>query len=468
MDVELDETGSGSGAYNVPMHRAENQHYYYRVRPVGFTLADGTELVTEVPLDFGFLPKYLSLEDPSGKYPKGAFYALVTVDGGEKPDGVYAGAFAELVNGEHVQNGTIMVTICARFYNVTFDPNGGELNGSDKTLSLAEQFIIPNLQNYIPTRDGGYVFEGWYLADEEGNITEAVSGAALTQDVTLVAKWREPITIQGQIAIAGSYVLDNNVHIIQESGRLKEVVVALQHIDANGYAQTYHTQTVTLVYGEDHIGRANYKFTGVHDEDHDHRILVLAPNYSTLYRNEASANEAYDAGSFLAVDENEDKVEQVDAYLSFTPDSFDLQYTVDASQIGATFRPDCVEILVTYDGDPLIMTPHKWPVISQMVFGEENRGIHTQLDAAGKGSDSLSVWKTFPDGATAYDYGIRVEMTAKEEEEKLYDENTSPFTVEYKAPAHWTESGQSQLLQATLVPNQYPIHYELFQNRSHR
>ncbi len=456
VDVLLDGR-TGSGSYNVLAHRTDDSHYYYRLRPAGFTLADGTELVTTKVLQEDRI-SYIHYSDPSGKYPQGAFYAIVTVTDGKAPaenvlPGVYAVAATEGdVHSEHVQKGTLTVTVYANLRKVTFNPNGGSLNGSAENTVLENQFFIPDLQNYIPTRDGGYVFDGWYLVDENGNMTatQAVSNTGITEDVTLIAKWREPITVQGQIAIAGSYVLDNNVHIIQEAGRLKEVVVALQHIDANGYAETYHTQTVKLVYGEDHIGRANYQFTGIHDEDHDHRILVLAPNYSTLYRNEASANEAYDAGSFLAVDENEDKVEQVDAYLSFTPDSFDLQYTVDASKIGAAFRPDCVEILVTYDGNPLIVTPHKWPVISQMVFGNENIGLRTQLDAAGKGSGSLSVWKTFPDGATVYDYGIRVE-----------NKENSPFTVEYKAPAHWTESGQSQLLQATLVPNQYPIHYVL-------
>lgn len=479
VDVLLDGR-TGSGSYNVLAHRTDESHYYYRLRPAGFTLADGTELVTTKVLQEDGI-SYIHYSDPSGKYPQGAFYAIVTVKDGKEPaekvlPGVYAVAATEGdAHSEHVQKGTLTVTVYANLRKVTFNPNGGKLNGSDKNTVLENQFFIPDLQNYIPIRDGGYVFDGWYLADENGNMTatQAVSNTGITEDVTLVAKWREPITIQGQIAIAGSYVLDNNVHIIQEAGRLKEVVVALQHIDANGYAETYHTQIVTLTYekvdgnvSDYEIGLGEYKFPFIHDEDHEHRILVLAPNYTTLYHNEyseagASDYEKYDEISFLALDKNSDKVAVVNAALTFTPDSFDLKYEVDASKIGATFRPNCVEILVTYDGDPLIMTPHKWPVISQMVFGEENRGIHTKLDAAGKGSDSLSVWKTFPDGATAYDYGIRVEMTAKEEE-KLYDENTSPFTVEYKAPAHWTGTEQSQMLQATLIPKQYPIHYELY------
>lgn len=484
VDVLLDGR-TGSGSYNVLAHRTDESHYYYRLRPAGFTLADGTELVTTKVLQEDGI-SYIHYSDPSGKYPQGAFYAIVTVAGGNTPaenvlPGVYAVAATEGdVHSEHVQKGTLTVTVYANLRKVTFNPNGGSLNGSAENTVLENQFFIPDLQNYIPTRDGGYVFDGWYLADEEGNITatQAVSNTGITEDVTLVAKWREPITVQGQIAIAGSYVLDNNVHIIQEAGRLKEVVVALQHIDANGYAETYHTQTVPLTYKDAdvdgdgvvdyyNLGLGNYEFTGVHDEDHDHRILVLAPNYTTFYHNEdsetgASDYEKYDEISFLALDENSDKVEVVNAYLTFTPDSFDLKYEVDASQIGATFRPDCVEILVTYNGDPLIVTPHKWPVISQMVFGEENNGIHTKLDAAGKGSDSLPVWKTFPDGATAYDYGIRVEMTERNEVETVYDADSSTFTIAYVAPAHWTGTEQSQMLQATLVPNQYPIHYELF------
>lgn len=480
VDVLLDGR-TGSGSYNVLAHRTDGSHYYYRLRPAGFTLADGTELVTTKVLQEDGI-SYIHYSDPSGKYPQGAFYAIVTVTGGNTPakdvlPGVYAVAATEGdTHSEHVQKGTLTVTVYANPRKVTFNPNGGSLNGSAENTVLENQFFIPDLQNYIPTRDGGYVFDGWYLADEKGNITatQAVSNTGITEDATLIAKWREPITIQGDISVDGGFYLpeDDTFHIIQDAGRLQQVVVALQHIDANGYAETYHTQTVRLTYKDVdvdgdgdvdyyNLGLGNYEFTGVHDEDHDHRILILAPNYSTLYHNEASEGKIYDAESFLAVDENEDKVEQVDAHLSFTPDSFNLQYTVDASKIGASFRPNCAEVLVTCDTDPLIVVPDQWPVISQMVFGEENIGIHTKLDAAGKGSGSLSVWKTFPDGATVYDYGIRVEMTEQNEVETVYDAATSTFTIEYIAPAHWTGSEQSQLLQATLIPKQYPIHYEL-------
>lgn len=484
----------GEGSYNVPAHKKDQEHYYYRVRPVGFTLHDGTELlVTGERLDDENNVVYY-LSDPSGKYAKGAFYAKVNVTGGASDvDGQGANAaYAEPVGDDHVQAGTITVTVYANSYNVTFDPNGGALP-QDKENPLKKQFYVPALNEYTPTREGGYVFEGWYLADGEGNMTDetVASFAPLEKDITLIAKWRDPITVRGEIAVAGFYQMtdengNTSTHIIQDAGRPTQVVVALQHIDANGYAETYYTKTVQLTYGEDHMGTGHYEFTGLHDEDHDHRILVLEPNYSTRYQNEPDSIDPakvtdyegayhdptdYDPSvgpHFIVVKGTDDpSVAVINAYLYFTPESFELQYQVDASRIGDGFRPNVAEILVTCDTDPRIVASHEWAVISQMVYGDQLRGNDVTLDAQGKGSGTLDAWKSFPDGVSLYDYGLRLHSTTAENAYTenaytLYDENTACFTVEYQAPAHWTESGQqSQMLIATLVPKQYPIHYKL-------
>ena len=59
------------------------------------------------------------------------------------------------------------------------------------------------LGDYVPTRDGGYIFDGWYL--DAACTKKATEGVDLTADITLYAKWIEPLTISGTVTISGTY-----------------------------------------------------------------------------------------------------------------------------------------------------------------------------------------------------------------------------------------------------------------------
>ena len=125
------------------------------------------------------------------------------------------------VNG--VQNGSIKAVVSVEVFDVTFNPNGGILNGTTSNTVVASQIAIPELAGYVPTREGGYVFDGWYVADGNGNMTDvrALSNEVLYSDVILVAKWREPITIKGTVAVAGVYELEDGKHEIPDHDRIK-------------------------------------------------------------------------------------------------------------------------------------------------------------------------------------------------------------------------------------------------------
>ena len=75
-------------------------------------------------------------------------------------------------------------------YNVTFNANGGKVNGDDSTTITA---ISTKTYSGVPTtatRDG-YDFAGWYTAREGGTRTDIVNGATVTinQNTEVYAHW---------------------------------------------------------------------------------------------------------------------------------------------------------------------------------------------------------------------------------------------------------------------------------------
>jgi len=269
--IALDENGCGSGTYPVWMTTTDASHtpYSYRIEVVSYELADGT-IIEAIDKDN---------EHIVYKTPNNRFYTTVTVDGGNVPNGsTLNGAYYD--EAAKAQNGTIKGIVSIEVFTVTFDPNGGVLEGDNV---LERQVGIPDLANYVPTREGGYVFDGWYLADENGNMTDeaAVSQTIIFEDTTLIAKWREPLTIKGEIAVDATYYEHDN---------LVSVIVLLQRIDPNGYAETINYITAPINYedGDDH-GYGEYEFAGVEDKDHEYRIKVVATNYHTHYLNETSS-----------------------------------------------------------------------------------------------------------------------------------------------------------------------------------
>lgn len=474
----------GEGSYPVPVFRDSDENpYYYRVAPVGFTLADGTELTATLKEDG------IWYSDAGGGYPAGAFWATVELTGGKEniDEGTsLAGAYGyDDPNSDditkYLQQGSIVVTVYSKVYEVQFLPNGGTLDGSADATVVPDQMFVPTLDNYIPTRDGGYVFDGWYLADQNGDITQqtVTSGEALAGNITLIAKWKEPLTIEGLLTVGATYEQQNEdgsvtIQKINDIDLAGSAVVILQRIDPNGYTETVREMTVDLVYYNEayyfqgrNVGVANYRFTQIPDDGTEYRVQLLLPNYTPTFQNEDESLDAalkltyntYNTTDFTAQwGETDPGVATVNIHAHFQPESFDLEYQVDSTQIGDGFRPESVELLVTYDGQLGNVVPSTWPVISHMIFGEQMIGDTVEL-VNGKGSGSDNVWIRRSDGKTYYQYGIRVHNTTTGGVTTAFSE-AAPFTVVYQDPAYYNGTDQSQPLIATLVPKEYTIHYE--------
>lgn len=401
---------------------------------------------------------------------------LYTVTYGQVADGQQYGQ----VNGAYFANdqqyGKLEAVITTQGYNVIFDGNGGTVNGSDEQ-KLENQYKVPGFDAYIPTRDGGYVFDGWYL-DPECTIP-GEAGVYLKEDVTLYAKWKAPLTIEGFVTVAGTYEQTNKdgsvtIQNIHSADLVNQVVVILQKIHANGYTETIAEQIVILDYtNKDYffngrvVGFAEYSFTGIPDNLEQYRIQVLIPNYTSTFQNESESADSelqldypsYNLTDFVA-EFGDDKVAYVNVHSHFEPAEFELDYTVNAEQIGEGFRPQDVEVLVTYDDKNAGVIPHKWPVISQMVFDSQLIGHYLTLQN-GVASGSDYVWISHPNGIHYYQYGIALQNIVLADGTAVLLSDELPFYVEYEAPAYFLDGAQSQELIAYLIPKTFNVIYDL-------
>ncbi|MBQ4618187.1 MAG: InlB B-repeat-containing protein [Clostridia bacterium] len=455
--------------------KEDNRPYYYRIGTVGFTLADGTELTATTEDGIHFTSVATSA------YPAGAYTATLVVDGGASPagtdlDGAY---FSQDGN----QNGTLTLVVEAHPYNVTFDPNGGTLLGTTNDTVVAEQFLVPDLSRYVPVRGDAYVFDRWVLLDENGNETDDTVNSfdALTSDITLKAKWKEPLTIEGMVTVGATYVQYNDdgsetIQPIYEDDRAKTATVLLQKIDPNGYTETVKSLTLTFdytdeeyYYNERPVGMAAYAFENIPDDGTQYRIQMLLTNYHSFFQNEPDAASVYKKFDYPNYNDTDYTVEwgtkaptvgTVNIHNHFEPEEFPLTYTVDASAIGAGFRPESAELLITSDDQPSGYDPSEWTVISQMLINGAFVGEDVALDADGIGHGTNRVWIQAIDSTTHYQYGLRLYKVTLDGETVAYT-NELPFTVSYEAPAHWHYNEQSEELKAILTPNTYAIRYEL-------
>ena len=405
---------------------------------------------------------------------------VYTITFGDIADGKYFGESTDKIKGAYfdgeIQYGTVDAVITADAFDVTFDAQGGKVNGKDTDIAT-NQYKVPGFEAYVATRDGGYVFDGWYYKDKNGNYTTlAVEGEYLKSDITLYAKWKVPLTVEGLITVGATYEQENGnsttIHDIPKSEWAETALVMLQRVEPNGYTETVAEKIVNLDYtnkdyynGKRIVGYAKYSFGEIPDIGLNYRIQVLVPNYHPTFQNEnesltnALNYPSYNLKDFTAdFGTEEPTVATVNVHTHFAPEEFELEYSVNAEAISENFRPKKTEVLVTCDDYHSGANPSEWTVISQMVFDDKFIGDYIEI-TDGKGSGSDKVWIRRPDGISIYEYGIRIEDVV------MYDGTTAefskniPFTVEYQAPAYYNGNGQSRELIATLKPKTYNINY---------
>ena len=432
--VDIDpNTRSGSGSYPVWKYEsAGTTPYGYRIEITSFVYPDGTI----VPAS--------ETAQKNVQWTDEVYTATVEDVTGGKKYGALDGAYYSDTTGK--QEGTLNAVITMDLHDVTFDAQGGKVNGQNEQL-VENQYKIPDFKGYVPVREGGYTFSGWY---EDVKCTiPAAEGEALTEDITLYAKWIAPLTISGTVTISGTYKQNGETVSVHDIDRAAEAVVVLQEL-RNGTAFDVDSQTVSFgSYGGS--GSADYSFTGIPNDGKNYQIHVLVLNYGTTYDNESDTDNSYSANEFIAVFGG-DSVADVDAYLEFVPPAYNQILEVDATQIGDGFRPKNVlsEVMYRDTGDN-----HAFQRISQ--HDVNPYGVQIGLNA-GLGSGTESIWKWHTDG-TLYDYQMNITKVDGVE----FDSDTAPFYIVYEAPAYWDSNtgAPSGKLKATLIPNEYLVSFDL-------
>ena len=455
--VDIDpESRKGSGSYPVWQFESDGVTPYGNgIRVTSFIYPDGTI----VPASYFIKPdKTIVPADEfvteDVQYTDKVYTAKIEVEGGKQYGKLY-GAYYD-VNTE-TQQGTLTAVITMDLYSVTFDAKGGKVN--DQEIQIVEkQYEIPEFKGYVPTRDGGYIFDGWYLDEDykypavEGTDLDATN--TTNGNITLYAKWKEPLTISGTVTVAGTYKQNGEDVAVHDIDRATEAFVVLQEI-RNGKAYDIDGMTVEFGSYED-TGRGEYRFTGIPNDGKQYQIHVLELNYNTTYENEGDTDEKFNANEYAAVF-GDDNTAEVNAHLTFAPPSYEQKIAVDSSQIGEGFKPETVlsEILYRDTGDN-----HAYQRISQ--HDVEPYGVEIKMeDDYGEGSESVWNWHT--DG-TMYDY----RMNVTEVDGVTYDSDSAPYSIAYgvfnDAEAVVTANNAATpnvILVAVLIPRKYPVTFNL-------
>ena len=442
--VNIDpDTRSGSGSYPVWKYEsAGNAPYGYRIQITSFVYPDGTIVpASEVVMQ-------------DVEWTDNVYTATANPVSNGKKFGSLDGAYFD--DTSNAQKGSLNAVITMDLYNVTFDAQDGKVNGENVQV-VTEQYKIPGFKDYMPTRAGGYTFGGWYL-DEKCTVA-ATEGKDLTENITLYAKWIDPLTISGTVTISGTYMQDDKKVSVHDVDRATETVVVLQEI-RNGSAYDVDSETVSFGKYQD-VGSAAYSFSGLPNDGKLYQIHVLVLNYSTAYDNESDSNNEYTSNEYTALFGG-DNVADVDAYLEFEAPAYDQKMNVDATQISENFRPTGVlsEVLYRDTGDN-----HPFQRISQ--HDVVPFGVMIGLDT-GEGSGSQSIWKWHTNG-TLYDYQMNISKLygnvpgVFSSEGTEFNSDTAPYYIIYDAPVYWDASSNSPSgeMKATLVPKQYLVTFDV-------
>ena len=431
--VDIDPaTRQGFGSYPVWKYESTGSvPYGYRIQVTAFVYPDGTIVpASDATANVAWSDQVYTA-------------TLNDVTAGQTYGQLNGAYFSDAAND---QVGTLQAVITMDLHDVTFNAMGGQVNGQAEQL-VEEQYKVPGFKGYVPIREGGYIFDGWY--EDEACTIPATEGKDLKKDITLYAKWIDPLTISGTVTISGTYTQNGETVHVHDIDRAKTAMVVLQEI-RNGTA--YDVDSVMIDFGNyDALGNADYSFTGIPNDGKQYQIHVLVLNYGTKYDNEQDAGISYSANEYSAVFGG-DHVAEVDAYLEFVPPSYDQQLKVDATQIGAGYRPGTVlsEVMYRDTGDN-----HPFHRISQ--HGVPPYGVVIGL-SDGKGSGVQSIWKWHTDG-TLYEY----QMNVTEVDGVEFNSDTAPFYIVYADPAYWNSDANtpSAVLKATLIPKQYKVVFDL-------
>lgn len=451
--VDIDKTtGEGKGSYPVWRHDANGLAYGYRAVVTGFIYKNSTIIV---PTE-----KDHTKEDGNVivTYTDNNYTAIMgDVSDGKKFSTSLYGAYYNDETG--LQKGTLDAVITVEKYNVTFDAQGGTVNGKDKTVA-ENKYRIPSFADYQPIM-GDHNFLGWYT--EEGKL--ATEGELLTEDIVLYAKWDRVLT--GELIVDGYYKDDNGDHIVNVADRADRALIELEEITDDGvYNIAGQIVEIEWLVDEHFSVPVSYKFTGL-NPDKRYRIDVYLINYDTTYQNSTTIinsngdiHDDYNADDYEAVYPEGAFITDVNVFLSFAPEVYFQHVEVDSTLVGESFRP--ADALVEYlgkeagsDADYGIIIQHKVEPFGVEVGMDKATGHNAFNIYREDGKYGCEVWKKIFNG-NLYDYQAnltKLDGTAISE---------WPVIVSYGDSVRWSPYNQAptNALKVSIIPRWYYINYD--------
>ena len=424
------DSGIGEGSYLVWQTASDTgAPYHYRLQVVSYVFPDGSVVAAE-DVD-GTHTTYIC--------PNGRYTAAVQVTDGAVP--ATATALAGVYYDGAEQQGELKAVISIRTHTLTLDANGGSINDGD-TYAIEKLLSVPDLSEYIPTREGGYAFAGWY---KDLKFSEQVEiGSAMSEDIILYAKWLDPINVIGSVTV--EYFYDNNgvLTYINESDRLTYTTVLLRRslVGTENYV-TVNEQVVSFEDISQATASTDYAFTGIpvasgSGGEYEYIIAVRQSNYNKTYTEpyeylayntlgeQETRYAAYDP-QFVEMEGYTGLVGETAVLLSFAPVETVLPFYVDVTAIhDPACQPTSVEVVYEYavadSGTPV------WNVIAQHTG--DNSTLSVKI-ADGKAEGKVSVWNTTPDGHYEYLYRLKVVSYTLPNGTKVGTDNNTMFNIYY-------------------------------------
>lgn len=463
--VDLDENGYGTGHYPVADKDSEGNPYIYRIEVVAFRLPDGTIILVDDAPSPGLTPapetNVVYVSD------HGRYSAKINVTGGIDPNAGDSDILTGAYDNNGTQQGTVQAVVSIKTHSLTIDPNGGRFTDGSTDFKVINQLIrVPERAGNAPIRDGGYVFAGWYVVDENGEMTDEqlTEGAELYSDITIRAKWTEPLTIQGTVTAEYYYYNipgdRSTLTYIPESERISYTdIVLLRALEGTTNFALVAEQDVFFDVTAQAESVGSFRFDGLPATTdsgmrYTYIIGVRQANYIKQYDPYYTYQHFDVSGAVITREAAKPVIEnnlgEGHIRLIFQPEEFLLNFQVDTSKIA---DPNCrpTEIKVIYLTASAEDILQQWITISQ----HEVTGLTGTFNANGIAAGTDHVWKTTPDGVYNYLYQLKVVgyklngqwVDLTEEDENFHH----MFNIYYGEPVS-VASGETPTVTAVLSP----------------
>ena len=451
--VDLDENGKGSGSFPVAKMTTDGLRFYsYRIEVVSYVLPDGTVMPA-----FDQNNAHVTYVTDCGHYESN-----IHVDAGNTPDGSsLSGAYYD--STAQAQQGTVTAVVSIHTHQLTLLANGGSFSDGTTETTITQLLNVPDLSGYVPTKAGGYVFDGWYIDENENGIldenetTELTAGAEMVQDLTAIAVYHAPLTIQGHVTAEYFYYLEGETDktYLYDFDRLAETTVLLRRRLAG--AQTYSTyteQVITFDTTQQESSKVFYMFEGLpayseHGVAYEYIMAVRQSNHTVAYTPSYSYETGLGEHRDAAKPAFTGNVGVADAVLSFAPESTVIPFRVDTSLItDPAARPISVEVV--YLSTIADNTFLDWGVITQHLDGNTLQQSFDENGIAASGEGVFPVWNTTSNGQYEYLYQLQLVSYTLPDGTKVAMEDNQLLNVYYGD--HVSFNSEDKTLTARLSP----------------